>query len=251
MTKETRAQICWYGLLLFVANWALGFLSHFLPDMIYYILKTALLALLFYGLAHRYLHLSIPLKPQVGILEQIRVNCLSLVYLILISPFLLLQGFSENLSALPKALILALGAGFLEEYICRGILLQIAFKDGITSYKQVLEAVLLSSLIFGLAHLGNLRSQSLDVTLFQVYYATAIGIYFSSVVIRTRSLWWTIFIHFMIDFGSVLSTASTKATSHPKLVTILVWLAVSGVALFLIRPQQVQRIVSQEKPDKS
>lgn len=73
------------------------------------------------------------------------------------------------------ALVIALGAGFLRN-IFRG-LFKLAFQDGIRSSKQVLGVVLLSALSFGLAHLGNLTHQPLNATLFQVYYATAIGIF--------------------------------------------------------------------------
>ena len=64
--------------------------------------------------------------------------------------------------------------------------------------KQILGAVLLSALFFGLAHLGNLTHQPLDATLFQVYYASAIGIFFAAIYLRTGSLWWTIILHFWL-----------------------------------------------------
>ncbi|MGT2965515.1 CPBP family intramembrane glutamic endopeptidase, partial [Streptococcus acidominimus] len=88
-----------------------------------------------------------------------------------------------------------------------------ALKDGLGSYKNVLQAVLISSLAFGLAHLGNLQTQALDVTLFQVYYAMAMGIYFAAVVIRTRSLWWAIFIHFIV-FHFLYNTCYNKSMAY-------------------------------------
>ncbi|WP_242236797.1 CPBP family intramembrane glutamic endopeptidase [Streptococcus acidominimus] len=120
-----------------------------------------------------------------------------------------------------------------------------ALKDGLGSYKNVLQAVLISSLAFGLAHLGNLQTQALDVTLFQVYYAMAMGIYFAAVVIRTRSLWWAIFIHFMIDFASILATTGVSSISKPTLIPILVWLFVMLVGFILIRPKQIQRMMEE------
>ncbi|MGT2950904.1 hypothetical protein BU202_06375 [Streptococcus cuniculi] len=246
MTKTSSQQLCLYGLLLLGANWGLGFLSYFFTGTTYYVIKTGLLACIFYLVGHHFLHLTMPLKARIGVGEQLRVNWINFVYLFLVCIPLLVFGLVEHLNYLPVALITALGAGFVEEYICRGILLQIAFKDGLHSYKNVLQAVLLSSLVFGLAHLGNLRTQPLDVTLFQVYYAMAMGIYFSAVVIRTRSLWWTIFIHFMIDFAAILATAGTDSTSKPRLVPFLIWLFVTVIAFILIRPKQIQRLIDKQ-----
>lgn len=246
MPRKALSQICLYSLLLLVANWGLNVLSYFLTGTTYYVIKTGLLALIFYLAGHRFLALKMPLKARFSLGEQLRVNWLNLIYLLFICIPLLIFGFMEHLDYLPIALVTALGAGFVEEYICRGILLQIAFKDGLHSYKNVLQAALISSLVFGLAHLGNLRTQALDVTLFQVYYAMAIGLYFAAVVIRTRSLWWTIFIHFMIDFASMLATAGVDSTSKPTLIPILIWLSVIIIALILIRPKQIQRLMDQK-----
>ncbi|MFR2572126.1 MAG: type II CAAX prenyl endopeptidase Rce1 family protein [Streptococcus salivarius] len=88
-------------------------------------------------------------------------------------------GISKAPHMIGTALIIALGAGFFEEYVSRGLFLKLAFQDGVKSSKQVLGVVLLSALSFGLAHLGNLTHQPLNATLFQVYYATAIGIFYA------------------------------------------------------------------------
>ncbi|SUN08242.1 transposase [Streptococcus acidominimus] len=61
--------------------------------------------------------------------------------------------------------------------------------------------------------MGNLQTQALDVTLFQVYYAMAMGIYFAAVVIRTRSLWWAIFIHFIV-FHFLYNTCYNKSMAY-------------------------------------
>ncbi|MTB63592.1 CPBP family intramembrane metalloprotease [Streptococcus sp. zg-86] len=244
MSKETTRTLFLCSLLLLVANWGLGFLDYFLSGTTYYVIKTGLLALIVFLAIHRPLRIKVPLQPKVGLLEQLRVNWLSLVYLFLISIPLLLLGLTKNQHYLPTALTVALGAGFIEEYLCRGILLQVALKDGIHSYKQVLQAVFVSSLIFGLAHLVNLRVQDLDVTLYQVYYATAMGVYFAAVVLRTGSLWWTIFIHFMIDLGTILATAGVESTSKPNGIAIGIWLVVMLIGLILIRPKQVQRLMA-------
>ncbi|MGT2965514.1 hypothetical protein [Streptococcus acidominimus] len=102
MSKRSFYQISLYSLLLLVANWSLSFL----PDGIYYyLIKTGLLALIFYLAGHRFLHLNMPLKVRVGLGEQLRVNWLNLLYLIFVCLPLLAFGFEEHQDYLPTALI--------------------------------------------------------------------------------------------------------------------------------------------------
>ena len=134
------------------------------------------------------------------------------------------------------------GAGFFEEYVSRGLFLKIAFQDGVKSSKQVLGVVLLSALSFGLAHLVNLTHQPLNATLFQVYYATAIGIFYAAIYLRTGSLWWTIVLHCLIDFASVLLSQSTQAAPATSVWNFIVWLPLIAIGLFLIRPKKLKAI---------
>jgi len=93
-----------------------------------------------------------------------------------------------------------------------------------------------------LAHLGNLTHQPLNATLFQVYYATAYGIFFAAIYLRTGSLWWTIILHFLIDFGSVLISQSTQAAPATSIWNFIFWLPLIALGLFLIRPKKLKAI---------
>ena len=100
----------------------------------------------------------------------------------------------------------------------------------------------MSALSFGLAHLGNLTHQPLNATLFQVYYATAIGIFFAAIYLRTGSLWWTIILHCLVDFASVLLSQSTQATPATSIWNFIFWLPLIALGLFLIRPKKLKAI---------
>ncbi|MFR6600559.1 MAG: type II CAAX prenyl endopeptidase Rce1 family protein [Streptococcus sp.] len=90
-----------------------------------------------------------------------------------------------------------------------------------------------------MAHLGNLTHQPLDATLFQVYYASAIGIFFAAIYLRTGSLWWTIILHFLVDFTSVLMSQSTQAAPATSIWHFILWLPLIAIGLFLIRPKKL------------
>lgn len=240
MSKLNLQRILSLGALLIIENWLLHLLTDHLPELIGYPLKTIALALSFYLLAHRRYRLTIPLKTNVSIWEQVRINWLSFVYMFLIALPLTFYGLSNHTNQLPQAIIISACAAFFEEYLCRGILIQIGLGEEKKSYPKILQLALLTSLIFGLAHLGNLTQQPLDVTLYQVYYASALGLYFVAITIRTRTLWWAIIIHFIIDFASILASDSTVASAVPTIGSFFLWLFVALLALFLTRPKKLK-----------
>ncbi len=89
----------------------------------------------------------------------------------------------------------ALLVGFGEEGLLRGVVLRAMRPAG------VMRAAVLSSLLFGLAHLVNvLDGRDLFSTLVQVAYATFIGIGFAGPFLATGAIWPAIVVHALIDF---------------------------------------------------
>jgi membrane protease YdiL (CAAX protease family) len=116
--------------------------------------------------------------------------------------------------------LFAFAIGFAEEVIVRGIFLRIFLPKG------RLYAVLMSSLIFGLMHLGNLLiGADLGSTLTQVVYATLIGIAFAGVMSYGRSIWPLIVIHALVDFFPMLSGPATD-NSQMDILSALILVAV-------------------------
>jgi len=106
----------------------------------------------------------------------------------------------------------------------------------------VLEVVFLSSWFFGLARLENLTHQPLDATLVQVYYASAIGIFFSAIYLRTGILWWTIVLNFLVIFTSFLLSQATQAAPATSIWYFILWLLLITIVLCLIRPKKLEAI---------
>ena len=241
MTKKEVRTLLLLGVSIIFANLALRLILKPLPENLAYLIKTLILGCGCYFLVHRRLGLKIKSTQKIGLAETLRV-----CWLIILADFIYISGGALGISKAPHmigtALIVALGAGFFEEYVFRGLFLKLAFQDGIRSSKQILGAVLLSALFFGLAHLGNLTHQPLDATLFQVYYASAIGIFFAAIYLRTGSLWWTIILHFLVDFTSVLMSQSTQAAPATSIWHFIFWLPLIAIGLFLIRPKKLDAI---------
>ncbi|KXT76196.1 CPBP family intramembrane glutamic endopeptidase [Streptococcus sp. DD12] len=245
MLERHQQPLLSMGVLLLVINLGLRPLAEFLPEMLYYVLKSVFLALVFYLGFHRRLGLKLSFRPRTSFWEQLSVSWLLVVYLLFIVLPLLVIGLSHYPQAIWDALVSALVAGFLEEYICRGLFLQMAFQAGNRSYRQVMWAVFLSSLFFGLAHLSNSLIQPMSHTLFQVYYAFALGVYFCALVIRTGSLWWVIVPHFLMDFSVILAANGSKASGGPTLLGIMVWFLILLIGLYLLREKKLEALIKE------
>jgi len=114
---------------------------------------------------------------------------------------------------------LALLVGFVEESVCRGLMLR-ALEP-----RSVWIAALVSSLLFGLSHLLNLiAGRSLVDAGAQTIYTTALGFAFAALVWRTGVIWPLIAAHGLIDFASFLQRP-TETTAHAS------WVIVVGIAL--------------------
>ena len=239
MTKNDTKTLILFGVSIIFANLVLRLLLKPLPEEIAYLIKTLVLGCGYYFLVHKRLGLKINSTKKISLSET-----LSVCWLVLLADFFYISAAAFGISKAPHmigtALIIALGAGFFEEYVFRGLFLKLAFQDGIRSSKQVLGVVLLSALSFGLAHLGNLTHQPLNSTLFQVYYATAIGIFYAAIYLRTGSLWWTIILHCLVDFASVLLSQSTQAAPATSIWHFIFWLPLIALGLFLIRPKKIE-----------
>lgn len=96
--------------------------------------------------------------------------------------------------------------GFYEEIIMRGMLLGHMMKHWKNDEKKVLKSVVVTSILFGAVHLGNLVYGNILDTIFQVFYATTLGLVFGAAYLRTKNLWACIFIHGIIDVSSAVYT---------------------------------------------
>lgn len=89
--------------------------------------------------------------------------------------------------------------GLFEEVISRAILVGHMMHHWKDDVHRIRKSVVWSSVIFGVLHIGNIFSNPVG-TLFQIVYATGVGILFSAVYLRTRNLWGCVIVHAINDF---------------------------------------------------
>lgn len=127
--------------------------------------------------------------------------------------------------------------GFIEEVIFRGLLFKAISKD------SVKQAVLISSVTFGIGHIVNLLNGAEFVsTLLQICYAVAIGFLFTVMFLKGKSLLPCIFTHCVVNSLSVFSVRGSQLLD---IITAAVLCVVPiGYALWILKKDITQGSVS-------
>lgn len=118
--------------------------------------------------------------------------------------------------------------GFLEETIFRGLLFRALAK------KSVKQAVVISSLTFGMGHAVNLLSGAgLLPTVLQMIYATAIGYLFTQICLKAGNLLPCIFTHAAIN---AMSAFAVKGSDGSHIISSAVLILISALySVYLMR----------------
>lgn len=185
------------------------------------------------------------LWPEIGWLSFTRIKTFPVF---LIPSFYILLNLGEiyehPLLAVVSAGINALISASFEELLCRILALHILINGFVSQGKTrpILYAVLVSSLLFGLAHLANLlnRPEALGALLGQTLYASFIGVGFAACYLITRSLVPLILIHAAINFMSFMGESGMEPdalTFEDTLGTVIVCLPLLIFGIWLLRKE--------------
>ena len=127
--------------------------------------------------------------------------------------------------------------GFLEEVIFRGFLFKALCKDGLK------QAVLISSLTFGVGHIVNLfNGAEILPTLLQVCYATAIGFLFTYIFHTSGSLWVCILFHGAFNSLSVFANEPARTLEWELLSAAFLCVVSVGYGVYLLKKFPLKEI---------
>jgi len=155
--------------------------------------------------------------------------------LVLIMSTNLWGGAALRMSVLETVLYIVsmLCAGFMEEVIFRGFLFLAMCRS------NVKQAVIISSLTFGIGHIVNLlNGAEVFATLLQIVYAVAIGFLFTVIFYKSKSLIPCIVTHSVVNS---LSAVAGERTELQALVTAAVLTVISlayGVWIWKDKPER-------------
>ena len=110
-----------------------------------------------------------------------------------------------NVLSIVNLLIYCLFIGIVEEFLCRGWLLNEFLERFSKNKKEIILSIIFSSFVFGVIHFLNLGTgQNLIETCIQVVNAGVAGIFLALVYYKTKNIWLVVFSHFYWDFSITL-----------------------------------------------
>lgn len=122
-----------------------------------------------------------------------------------------------------KVIVLCLSVGAFEELLFRGVLFDYLLERWGKTTTGIITAVMVSSALFGFAHvvpalIENTAVGGLGVSqaVLKIVQAGMMGVLLCAVVLKTKNIWNAVLIHALIDFFPILSTylfTTTGATS--------------------------------------
>lgn len=119
---------------------------------------------------------------------------------------------NEMTYRIPAAITIGLLGALPEEVMVRGVALGSLLAHMSGKWLRT-RAVILSSLVFALLHLGNLTMQSFPATITQAVNAFASGCLFAALYLRAGNLLAPIIAHFGLDFLATLGSSNANPFS--------------------------------------
>lgn len=145
--------------------------------------------------------------------------------------------------------------GLNEEVIVRGVVLNLLLDRFSDTKKGVFGAIVISSLIFGCAHIPNVFSGvPLSSALIQAVQATLLGVLFATIYVRSGNLWICIILHAGTDFAGLMASGifgngeMTDMIGNLSLINLVVTVPLFLIpCVILLRKNKLEEIVRRRK----
>lgn len=115
-----------------------------------------------------------------------------------------------------EGVVYYIGVAIMEEIYLRGLLQNIIEKWFGKRNNATLNAVIISSALFGFGHIFGALGQPIITIICKAVWATALGVYFGAVYVKTRNLWIPIILHFIVDLCGIPFCFS-KSNQYPTI----------------------------------
>ena len=113
------------------------------------------------------------------------------------------------------------GVGIMEELYLRGLLQNIIEKLFGEKKNATLYAILIASVLFGLGHIFGALGQPVITIIAKTVWATALGVYWGAVYVKTRNLWVPIILHLIINLGAAIPFCFSTSNQYPTIALII------------------------------
>ena len=111
--------------------------------------------------------------------------------------------------------------GFFEEIIFRGMILLLIMQRLPKTKKGVFQAIVISSIVFGLVHSLNLfAGASISSVLLQIGYSFLMGMMWSVLFLATKNIWFTMILHASYNFFGLVLFQLGSVSGRYDVVTL-------------------------------
>ncbi|WP_434304940.1 lysostaphin resistance A-like protein [Clostridium botulinum] len=142
------------------------------------------------------------------------------------------------------------GVGISEEFIFRGTILNLLIDKFDKTPKGIYASIIISSIIFGTAHITNIFSGvSVKSAFIQAVGATVLGALLGTMYLRTRNIWVVVILHALMDFSCLIGsgffginsiTSEINSYSYVKFIGFIIYLI---PIVFLLRKEKLLEIL--------
>lgn len=139
-----------------------------------------------------------------------------------------------------EGIVYYIGVGIMEELYLRGLLQNIIEKWFGKRKNASLYAILIASVLFGLGHIFGALGQPIATVICKTVWATALGIYFGAVYVKTKNLWVPIILHLIVNLCGIPFCFSTS-NQYPSiaLAACLVSYILLGIyGVYIVREKE-------------
>ncbi len=146
--------------------------------------------------------------------------------------------------------------GITEEFLCRGVLAELLLRHYGATKEGVWKAVIISGVLFGLAHLSNLIGAEPAGVLVQCVIAGMMGMAFAAIYFRTGCIWVTVALHAFVDVCALITgglytgeIAETISGYQPiQLISVVPYVI---LLLVLLRKKKMDQILTRLNPESA
>lgn len=124
-----------------------------------------------------------------------------------------------------EGLLYYVGVGIMEEFLVRGLFLNLLDPNKGKS------AILISSLVFGLGHIFGMLGMDWKLIVLKVILTIGMGLYFAVIYKKTQSLWVVIALHAFIDICA-FPFLFVKEMHYPLISIIILSITYIGLAIY-------------------
>jgi membrane protease YdiL (CAAX protease family) len=196
-------------------------ISNMVNDTIFRFLGSIVFIFIIYIFGHKILNIHKPfMKSILIVLPALLISINNFPFI----PFL--SGNAEITKPVYTIFIFAItciSVGLFEELIFRGLILFFLLEKLPKNKRGLLLSIVISSALFGFMHLFNIfDGANVGATLLQVMYSFAMGLMWSIIVLKTKTIWLAVILHSLYNFSGLLFPTLGNLTEKYDLATIII-----------------------------